>query len=1009
VPRTPAHDDPVTTPRISPVFVGRNREIACLTAALEAADAGRTTAVVVSGESGVGKTRLLSHFGRLAAERGSTVLLGRCLELQDACPPYWPFLDAFRRLVGRLDPDQVDDLLGPFRHEVAPLLPGGRPTSEVAARVQGRARFFELVLGLAERLAAHATVVLLIEDLHWADRSTRDLLGFLLANTIEDRFLVVATYRDDGLAPDHPLLPCLAELRRRRVGFLDLAPFTDEELTTLVRAILGADPDPELMAGICARSDGNPFFAEELLAAVGQDHTTELSPTLRHILGARVASLSSEAQLVAQVVAAATGPVSHPLLESVAGPRVLVGLGECVHGGVLVVDRSSRYWFRHSLVREVVYDTLLPGEAGRIHATYGEVLDRCPALADEHAVEARAHHWFAAGDQPRALVAAVDAAGAAEDAHGHAEAHRFWTRAVRLWEQVADAPDRTGLDRRTIVEHAAVAAHRAGDHLQAAALVDSEANGDQGRDPLLHQAMGRYLWAGGDTAGALAAYENAVRLVVDRETPAAVTVLAAQAEALMQAGRYRQSRRQAEAALGVARRLGLAREEAPILATLGFDLAFLGDAPSGVAALEEAVAVAGRAGPPDQVARAYLKWAELLAGPLNRLSQATHVTREGSAWARAHGLGRSYGAGLDAVAATTLFRLGRWREAAPVLAGALAMKPTGAAAIDLHLARARLAAGRGDLETALGDLETVERRWTRASAPRYQAPLLTLQAGLALWQDRPEEARRAVASGLALVSGSEDVWLVAPLLWHGLRAEGERAEGARARSGPDGAGTDEVEATAADLLDEARRLSHRSLAVALPVRDVVAAYLALCEAEFGRVAGAADPEAWAAAAARWDALGHPYPAAYATWREAEALLVRRYRSSRATEALQAAHTVAVDLGAEPFRRQVEALARRARVTLLSSSDSVPSWSKSDSVPSPSSGGATPAPSALTRRELQVLRLVAEGHTNRQVADELFISQKTASLHVSHILAKLGVTSRVQAGAMAHRLGWVGVP
>ncbi|HEY3239547.1 MAG TPA: response regulator transcription factor, partial [Acidimicrobiia bacterium] len=681
----------------------------------------------------------------------------------------------------------------------------------------------------------------------------------------------------------------------------------------------------------------------------------------------------------------------------------LPALRECVHTGVLVVDRSSRYWFRHSLVREVVYDALLPGEAAQVHARYGDVLDRRPALADENAEEARAHHWFAAGDQPRALVAAVEAARAAEDAHGHAEAHRSWERAAALWEHVPEAGDRVGLDRRALAERAAAAAHLAGDHLRAAALIESETAGEHGRVALLHQARGRYLWAAGDTAGALAAYEDAVHLLTHPETPEAVTVLAAHAEALMQAGRYRQSRRQAEAALAVARRLDLAWEEAPILATLGFDLAFLGDASSGVAALEEAVAVASQAGTPDQLARAYLKLAELLAGPLNRLNDAARVTEEGAARARALGLGRSYGASLQAVAATTLFRLGRWSEAAPLLTAALAMKPTGAAAIELHLARARLAAGRGDLETALADLDTVQRRWTRATAPRYQAPLLTLQAGLALWRGQAGEARRAVACGLALVAGSEDVWLVAPLLWHGLRAEGERAEQARAHR--TGGEAEEAEATAADLLDSARRLSHRSVSVALPVRDVVAAYLALCEAEFARVAGKADPEAWAAAAARWNELGHPYPAAYATWREAEALLSRRYRSARAAEALRSAHEVALRLGAEPFHRQIEALARRARVAL--------SPPGAPEAPTPGAGSGSPGGgtrsvlSTLTKRELQVLNLLAEGHTNRQVAAGLFISEKTASLHVSHILAKLGVASRVQAGALAHRLGLVG--
>ncbi|MGH9005985.1 MAG: ATP-binding protein, partial [Acidimicrobiia bacterium] len=258
MPPSLALEETRATPGISPVFVGRDREIASLRAALDTADAGRTTAVVVAGESGIGKTRLVTHFAGLAAGRGATVMTGRCPGPVDAGPPYWPFLDAFRRLLARLGSEQVDELLSPFRAEVTPLLTAGMPNAEWVPRRWGRARFFELVLGVAERLAARSTVALVIEDLHWADQSTRDLLGFLLAN-IEDRILVVGTYRDDGLTPDHPLLPLLAQLRRRRVAFLDLAPFDGAELEALVRGILGTDPDPELVAGVQARSDGNPF------------------------------------------------------------------------------------------------------------------------------------------------------------------------------------------------------------------------------------------------------------------------------------------------------------------------------------------------------------------------------------------------------------------------------------------------------------------------------------------------------------------------------------------------------------------------------------------------------------------------------------------------------------------------------------------------------------------------------------------------------------------------------
>ncbi|HEV7862485.1 MAG TPA: AAA family ATPase, partial [Acidimicrobiia bacterium] len=314
----------------SSAFVGREAELARLTAALDDANQGRAPAVVIEGESGAGKTRLLKEFAALAAERGATVLSGRCVDCGDAGPPYWPFVEALRPLT---DAD-TDSVAG-----------GG-----------DRAGFFERVLDRLEAAGRRSPVVLLLDDLHWADRSTRDLLGFLLANLAGGPGpLVVATVRSEALVPGHPLVALLAELRRsRRAEFLSLERLGKGDVAALC-AILGEAPDPELLDEIWLRSEGNPFFVEELLAsahcvpltpALSGGHPSspagrDLTSTLQPILSARLGALSSEARAAAGAVAAAVGPVPHRLLARVAGladPALLAGLRECVDHHVLVAD-----------------------------------------------------------------------------------------------------------------------------------------------------------------------------------------------------------------------------------------------------------------------------------------------------------------------------------------------------------------------------------------------------------------------------------------------------------------------------------------------------------------------------------------------------------------------------------------------------------------------------------------------------------------------------------------------
>ncbi|MDQ1421747.1 MAG: hypothetical protein QOJ52_3709 [Acidimicrobiaceae bacterium] len=1033
-------------------FIGRAEEMDRLDGALTGTVAGQAAIVVVGGESGVGKTRLVTEFVSHAQAQGAIVLLGGCTDFGEKGPSYWAVLEALRPAWGQVGLAEPESVL-PAMPSVGPSGGRARAAEQPSA---GAIPLFELILRVLRRLAERAPVVLVIEDVHWADRSTRDLTAFLLANLHQDQVMTILTYRSEALGRRHSLQPLLAELRRsRRAEFIDLQPFTRTEMVAQLHGILGRPPEEELVKLTWDRSDGNAFFAEELVAAVGEGYGHELPPTLRHILLCRIDVLPETARRVLRFAAVASDVVTYPLLAEIAGvpDRDLVAaLRDCVEHQLLAVDSDGgTYRFRHSLLQEVLYEELLPGERQMLHAAYGRALSRGLNRLDSVAAAKLAYHWYAAGDPERALAAAIEAAVAASAMYGFAEAQRHYERAIEVWENVADPAGIVGLERSDLFERAAEVAHLAGEHRRASDLIGAALAADDGpagdgsrghetpgpsiRRAVRQQRLGRYLWAAGDSREALKAYQEAVRSLppgeVSRER---ASVEGAYAEALMLSGRFRSSREHAEAALEVAHDSGAQLEESQILATLGFDLAYLGDSASGVLALERAQLIAEELGDPDDIGRAYLNRAGLLSGPLNRLSEAAEIAEQGVTRVGQLGLERTYGVALQAIRVNTLFRLGRWPEADRLVQQTLAARPTGTAAIDLCLARAKLSVGRGDFEAAEADLKAVEALAVSGLGPRYEAPLLTLRAGLDLWLGRAIQARHAVNRGIiASVSGSDDVWLLAPLIWHGLRAEADLAEQARARR--DAAALESALTLAAGLMAQVENLAEESTDAAPSIRLALDAYLRLCQGEAARAEGQPTPEVWADAARRWLQLQQPYPSAYASWREAEALLAVQTRSARAAGLLRTAHQTALSLGAAPFRRQVEALARRARVTLEeATSETHGAAGSGGDGKHPPPGTSTPAGAdtatdtdaptvaagtsqdaavaavqaryGLSHRELEVWLLLPEGLTNNQIGERLFISGKTASVHVTNILRKLEVRSRVQAIALAHQAGVV---
>jgi DNA-binding CsgD family transcriptional regulator/tetratricopeptide (TPR) repeat protein len=996
-------------------FVGRVAELGRLHTAFESVRVGDPVTLCVGGEAGVGKTRLVTRFAEQVQEAGGRVLLGGCIELGEGSLPYGPLVQAFRGLGRGLEPAVVAELVGPDRALLARMLPelgpaehaGESTSAPLMMGSSSQARLFEAFLGLVERLAEQSPTVLVIEDLHWADRSTLDLLTFLVRN-LRVALLLVLTYRTDDLHRRHPLRPFLAELERsERVERLDVDRFDRAELAALLEASLGSSPADDLVERIYRRSEGNAFFAEELLSALRErDGNAHLPPRLENVLLSRVQILPEDAQATLRIVAAGSGPVEHELLAAVSDlpePDLLAALRVAVAHQVLVPDPASEtYAFRHALTQEALYGDLLPGERAQLHAAFARVLSERPDLAgpSHGATSARlAYHWVRAHNPGQALPAAMDAGLQSQAAYGFADAMRHFETVLELWDQVADPEQQLGLDRATVLRYAAESAYLAGDPNRAITLTRAAVAGvDEAADPvragLLHALLGGYLHATGGQ-GAIAEYEAAVRLVPALPPRAErAQVMAALGEALMGEGHHRESRALCEEAIEIAQQLEAVSQEGDARRALGVDLAFLGDLEAGVRELTEARQIAEAVGRMDQVARCYATLSGLLEA-FGKLEAAAMVALEGAELAASKGLGRWHSPFLTATAGRARFAQGRWDDADMLLRRAAQRVAPELAAVRVSIcsARSQLDIGRGRVQSAAEYLaEAGEVYLHTVKQPWFAAPLFVATAELAVLESRLADAEAAVAEGLQVASGN--LAFAAPLYVLGMRAAADRAELARAHRN-----ADEVlqACRLGDTLGVELRaqMSPERADGAVPTPPTKA-YAAVGEAELARLKGGSDPGLWAAAAQAWEQLTVPYAAAYARWREAEALLLAGVPHAHAEQSLRTAYATATALGALPLSSEIEGLARRGRLSL-------------------GTGAATritaepPSPLArlgLTAREQEVLALVATGRTNRQIAQTLFISPKTATLHVSNILSKLGVTNRVEAATIAHRLGVV---
>ena len=979
---------------------------------------GEARLVLVVGDAGAGKTRFVTEAMARAAAAGMVVVRGECLPLAGTLPllPVRAALDELAGLDGgRLLTAALDAAPGYVRGEVARLLPAMGPGGGAAPGGRdgewSRERLFagvaEVLTVVAER--SGSGVGLVVEAVHWADGETLDFLTFLVRGGRRGPVRVVVTCRGDE-APLAALVAGWLARVRASAGTeeIRLGPLSRAQVAGQAAALAGGPVPARVIDYLYARAEGNPFFTEQLVAAAlagqagaggGLRVPAGLPVRLAELLAARAGRCAEDARAVLAGLAVAGRPLGEDVLAAVTGLEagtVRRGLRELAAARLLAEDTTGGgHRPRHALLGEAVAAGLLPGERAVLHERAARALASAgdPALAAEVA-----GHWQAAGRPAEELPARVAAAEAAERVFGYAQAAAHWQRASELGQAQPDAAAAEGIDVPRLSVRAIDAFFRAGDSVRAG-LVAEEAYRRFAGHPnpgtaavVRHRAA--YFRANDAPANGLPLMEEALRLfgqAPPSSDHADALLDYASIFLLFAEGRVQASVAALDRALEIAEAVGATALIPRILPVIAEGAFVRGQVEEGFAALERGWALARATQDGPALVRLAINESDALL-KLAQLQNAADVALRGLDIARQAGLEAWEMAGVVAAnAAEALLALGRTAEAAALIDPLTTMPPDRDRWL-AHVNCAEIDLLRGDTGAAAGRWQLIYASPAHRSRVDFAYESAPRAVEAMLWTGRPGDALRETRRALALYKVPDLTVLSGRLLAAGMRACADLAGQARARHDQQAA------ADAADAADGLATWVEQMGRVPFtdhPTVATIPAWRVTWDAERTRVTGPGDPGAWDGAAKAWQDLGCPHRAGYAWWRQAEAQLDAGQPAAAAAGPLRAAAAAAG--GHAPLLAQIRTLADRARIPLQ---------------PPPAAAGepGSPPPAqlltryGLTGRELTVLRLLAAGRTNPQIGADLYISTSTASVHVSNILRKLGVSSRVQAAAIAERAG-----
>lgn len=953
----------------TPRMVGRRAELESLFEAFDDARSGRPRTVVVRGEAGIGKTRLVQEFlaetaVRRDADLPLTIAVGQCVDLGPIGAPFGPVRRVLRDLHAEVGTEALRAAAGSpaVIASLAALVPGIADDSGLDDDPAGG--FAEAIEVVLEQLSRERHVVVVIEDLQWADASTLALLK-TLASTLRGRHLtIVATYRSDDIDRFHPLKPVLAELdRTRSIIRVEVGPLTGDEVAEQVAQLTAEGPRD--IAALAERSGGIPFLVEELVDLGDRG----LPDTLRELVLARYARLGDEAQETVRIMAAGGMHADHDALVAVSpldDHALDVALREAIDARVVLADGAG-YTFRHALTQEAVHGEMLPSERVRVHRRYAEHLSERGADSPD-AVSSIAEHWLAARDLTAAFDATVTALEHSQAGFSPATSAKLAERLTELWDQVPDAATRAGTTLPQLHLDAAQAWHDLGDSERALRSAN-EGLAVCPDDPLTRAGLLRQRFVqvfNTEHRNRRDDLLTAIELLEDLPDPRARVLLSRILSNVAIAEHGDEAKEHAARAIALAEEAG---DDAALAVALTIEAWRIADdeddAPRSIEPIERAAGL-----PLDPALRSYVGEAYIdLLQRLGRFDEAVVVGEQHYADIVRAGIERGNGMSIAFPLARALFALGRPHEA-------------------LRYAR----------------------RAQRLSDPISRGSVLRLIATHYSWNDE-DEAR---ASLLAAERGSIDDSLEAFPEKHGswVIDRGDAILVGPASSPAPVAQSDEALDALLALVDETKAPQigrHAALTAAM-----------LLAARGGQPADAARRSRLLTAAAGWPAVGRmpvfvdfvraactpagaPAVDRVAAWRRlrgdgAEALpvwlrhtaavwlaaaLIEAGDRDEASALIEQVQTDAPRQGAARVARWATELAEHAGIADTPGSG----------------GGGHEVIAALTPRELQVLELVAEGLTNPQIGRRLYISPKTASVHVSAILAKIGAANRAEAAAL----------
>jgi len=973
-------------------LIARQRELQVLDACLTSARSGRAGVVLVRGESGMGKSRLAETLIEQARRSGVLVALGHCTPVSGSELPFGPFVEMLSQIAAA--PGASNKVTDTTWQLLRAVLTVSGPSPDIASPDVGlaRSRLFTSVLLVLHGLGERQPVLVVVEDIHWADSSSLDLLNYLAGTAGQERLLFVLTCRDEAVARDSNARRAIRDLSRVD-GSRDihLRPLTAPQLRELLAAS-NVQLDPTRHDRVIDLCDGNPFIALELasLEEVEGAHTE----ALRHALLGPVDDLPDEARFALHVAAVLGQYIPHEVLESAidgTGGDVAASLRLLTERGLLIT-RDERYVFRHAILRESVVKEMLHSEQTAAHRAAVQGLRLSRWDGSPAGLAQLAHHLVAAGEYGAALPVVMSAADYARGVYAFAEARRQLSVAREvLWNRVDHPQEMSGLSYPELLCREAEMARWAGQPGGAAELIRGGMSTvppvglDRAR---LEQELGEAQWAAGDPAAALASYERSeAALEADSgDLALRARALAALARGLTVTGQYEHGRTAAERAIELAGESGATRDELQARITLAIVIAQQGDHEKGAAQLRQCLSEALAADAFEAVVRCFGNLSFLYAA-VGRLGDVLEIAAEGAQTCQRFGPLLLVAPTLVENWVHALVATGRWDEAEELADALQRQWAAEGMALALYLELAQVAAARGDNTSFERQMASIER-FAHPDDPYALHDVTAARAENQLWQGKADEAYRIARESLDRLADQEDGRLVVSMCSLALRAHADLVTSSADREMPESA-TRET----AHLLSTARDAARSDTG---PLGH---AYLLLCQAEASRASRIQSPDPWTEVIAEWQRLEWPYPAAYAQWRQAEELFGSRART-QGTRALAAALHTATTLGCVPLESSLRTLARHAGVSLdaLGASPpdvSVPAAGRSDT--------SARRPASLTPRERDVLLLLTRGYSNRQIARRLFITESTVSVHVSHIIAKLGVSNRLQAAAAAQRL------